>query len=577
MNAPQAPSAPAPILLTTLNSSYAHSSFGLRYLLANMGSLKERTILREFTIAAHPRTVVEQILSYRPALVGFGVYIWNTNETLKVISILKKVAPEIIIVLGGPEVSFETTAQALYDKADYVIQGEADFLFRDLCNQVLIRNETPQTHVSRDGTSKIIRGPLPEVKDLVLPYDLYSDSDIAHRRIYVEASRGCPYKCEYCLSSLDKSVRNFDIDLFLNEMQKLIDRGVRQFKFVDRTFNLSVPISTRILEFFLSHKDKNLFLHFEMIPDRLPDELKCLIRQFPAGSLQFEIGIQTFSRDVQKNVSRRNDFKKVEENFMFLRNETGVHTHADLIVGLPGETLESFGEGFNQLVNYRPDEIQIGILKRLKGTPLTKKEIEFSLNYSEYSPFEILSTSTMSFLDIQNMQKFAKFWDLIANSGEFPRSVTLLKSFGLKYFKNSFFDCFFQFSLFAGLKTESLHSISLERVSQILFEFLLTFENEDTKDVARAIIFDYCFSGKRRDLPSFLKYQNSIYLQLKKDNSSRLSLSPSEKMHLEGSAHFSNHLPDRQRRHSQSREVDGRDRSSLPLGHPASNETLGRP
>jgi radical SAM superfamily enzyme YgiQ (UPF0313 family) len=556
MHAPQAPVSQSPILLTTLNSSYAHSSFGLRYLLANMGPLRERTILREFTIAAQPRTVVEQLLSYKPALVGFGVYIWNTNETLKVISILKKVAPEIIIVLGGPEVSFETSTQSLYEKADYVIQGEADFLFRDLCTQLLIRNEIPQTQIGKDGTRKIVRGPLPEVRDLVLPYDLYSDSDIAHRRIYVELSRGCPYKCEYCLSSLDKSVRNFDIDLFLNEMQKLIDRGVRQFKFVDRTFNLSVPISTRILEFFLSNKEKNLFLHFELIPDRLPDELKFLIRQFPAGSLQFEIGIQTFSQHVQKNVSRRNDFKKVEENFIFLSNETGVHTHADLIVGLPGETMESFAEGFNRLVNYKPDEIQIGILKRLKGTPLTKKEIEFKLNYSEHAPFEILSTSTMSFIDIQNMQKFAKFWDLIANSGEFPRSVALLKSFGPKYFKDSFFDCFFQFSQYAGEKTESLHGISLERVAQILFEFMLTFNNEAPTDVATAIIFDYCFSGKRRDLPSFLKHQNLIYLQLKKDSSSKLLVSASQKEQIETSKFFSNHLPDRQRRHTQSREAE---------------------
>lgn len=552
MNPPSKSVSPAPILLTTLNSSYAHSSFGLRYLLANMGDLKSQTQIHEFTILAQPRAIVEKILEYRPRIVGFGVYIWNTDESLKVVSILKKIAPEIIVVLGGPEVSFETLGQEIYEKADYVIQGEADFLFREFCSQVITGGNLPP--------SKIIRGPLPEVKELCLPYDLYTDEDIRNRMIYVEASRGCPYKCEYCLSSLDKSVRNFPVDGFLSEMEKLIARGVRQFKFVDRTFNLSVSISTQILEFFLSHIDKGLFLHFEMIPDRLPEELKKLIARFPSGSLQFEIGIQTFAEDVQKNVSRRNDFKKVEENFRFLREETGVHTHADLIVGLPGETMESFARGFDQLVKYGPDEIQVGILKRLKGTPLTKKEIQFQLNYSEYAPYEILSTSTMSFHDIQNMQRFARFWDLIGNSGQFPHSLQLLKRIANEIFESSFFKCFYELSQFAGAKTQGLHHLSLERVAEIIFDFLNQLSTTSRDQAAKVLIHDYCFSGKRRDLPSFLKSEALLYQSLKEEHLRDLAqeganASPSPQLES---------LPARQLRHQLAQRALDKTASSIP-------------
>ncbi|MCC2680305.1 MAG: Mg-protoporphyrin monomethyl ester oxidative cyclase, partial [Pseudobdellovibrio sp.] len=291
------------ILLCTLNSTYQHSSFGLRYLLANLGELQSRTQILESTIKENPRTLVEKILARSPRIVGFSVYIWNTSETLETIMVLKKVSPETIIVLGGPEISYETKSQPHLQWADYVIQGEADFSFRELCLEIL--NQAPAGSEDRNskvtvtfgGTAaaRIIPAALPDIKQIQMPYSLYSDDDIKNRVIYVEASRGCPYKCEYCLSSLDKSVRSFDLDLFLAEMKTLMDRGARTFKFVDRTFNLSPTTSTRILKFFLEHIDLGLFLHFELVPDRLPLEIRELITQFPAGSLQFEIGIQTLN------------------------------------------------------------------------------------------------------------------------------------------------------------------------------------------------------------------------------------------------------------------------------------------
>ncbi|MFM8931484.1 MAG: B12-binding domain-containing radical SAM protein, partial [Gemmataceae bacterium] len=223
--------------------------------------------------------------------------------------------------------------------------------------------------------------------ELKLPYALYDSEDIAHRVIYVEASRGCPFTCEFCLSSLEIPVRAAPLEQFLAEMDQLLKRGTRQFKFVDRTFNLNTRVGITILHFFLDRMQPDLFLHFEMIPDRLPEELKSLIRRFPAGSLQFEVGIQSFNPEVQALISRRQDHAKTVDNLRWLRENTTVHIHADLIAGLPGETMESFGKGFDTLRGLGPQEIQVGILKRLRGTPIIRHDAEWEMVYSPQAPY----------------------------------------------------------------------------------------------------------------------------------------------------------------------------------------------
>lgn len=477
------------ILLCTLNSTYQHSSFGLRYLKANLEELSDTCTILEGTLKENPRQFVEKILSFKAPIVGFSVYIWNTVQTLETIMILKKVSPETIVVLGGPEISYETQTQPHLKWCDYIIQGEADFSFRELCRK-LLAGDKPD--------AQIIGPTLPEIKLVKMPYSLYTDDDIKNRVIYVEASRGCPYKCEYCLSSLDKSVRSFDLEHFLGEMKTLLDRGVRQFKFVDRTFNLSPTTSTRILQFFLDHISLGLFLHFELVPDRLPVEIRELIQKFPEASLQFEIGIQTLNPEVAKNVSRKNDLVKVEENFKFLREHTHVHTHADLIVGLPGETFESFGQGFDQLAKYGPDEIQVGILKRLKGTPISRHDLNFKMIYSDMQPYQILSTSTMDYVTLQKMNRFAKFWDLYANSGEFKNFMLWLKQ------TDSLFDRFFKLSEHLSLQFTETHSLSLMSLAEQAWLYML--KSGVDRDTAAAIIEkDFCFGAKRRDKPVFLK------------------------------------------------------------------------
>ena len=254
----------ADIVLTTLNAKYIHAAFGLRYLFANLGGLKPHACLVEFDINQRTLDVVESLLALRPEIIGFGVYIWNAAQTTEVIAALKRVRPRITVIVGGPEVSFEVEEQEVVRLADYVITGEADLKFAEVCAQFLVGNPPSQ---------KVIAADLPDLSKLVLPYDLYTDEDATHRVIYVEASRGCPFTCEFCLSSLDVPVRLFPLPALLDALERLLGRGVQRFKFVDRTFNLNLNVSKTILQFFHERYRHGLFVHFEMILARTRREV----------------------------------------------------------------------------------------------------------------------------------------------------------------------------------------------------------------------------------------------------------------------------------------------------------------
>ncbi len=503
------------IVLTTLNARYWHSSFGLRYLMANMGELSDSTVMLEFGIGDRSVDMIAEILAHNPKIVGVGVYIWNVEPATQLVADLKQVRPDIKIVLGGPEVSYEIDGQPIVRHADYVVTGEADRAFPELCMQLLRKDGDPLVSpgplllLETDGDAgcspqrtleaKVIHGGVPGLDTIALPYHLYTDEDIAQRVIYVEVSRGCPFTCEFCLSALAIPVRLFDLNEFLNAMQSLLDRGAKQFKFVDRTFNLNMRVSTAILQFFLDRLQPGLFLHFEMIPDRLPESLRDLIAKFPEGVLQFEIGVQTFNDNVGELISRRQDNKQLEENFRFLRDHTGVHIHADLIIGLPGESIQSFADGFDRLVALEPQEIQVGILKRLKGTPITRHDEEWQMVYSAYPPFEILSNRLLDFNTVHRLRRFARYWDLVANSGNFGKSYPLIWADG-----RSAFECFLRFSDWLFAREQRTHGIPLGKLAEILFVFLTIELRLDKQRVAVAIWSDYVLGG-RKDKPAFLR------------------------------------------------------------------------
>ncbi len=488
------------IVLTTLNAKYIHAAFGLRYLLANLGELQPRACLIEFDIHQRPLDIAEMLLARNPRIVGLGVYIWNVTQSTELVAALKRVRPDLVVVLGGPEVSYETESQEIVRLADHVITGEADLKFAEVCRAIL--NPELGSTPGAAGTHalpKIIPAPVPELARLTLPYELYTDDDIAHRVIYVEASRGCPFTCEFCLSALDIPVRQFPLTPLLAKLDTLLARGVKQFKFVDRTFNLNLNVSRALLQFFLERLCPGLFLHFEMIPDRLPEALRELIQKFPAGALQFEVGIQTFDEATSRNISRRQDYAKLADNFQFLRAQTGVHIHADLIVGLPGETVASFGRGFDRLIALRPQEIQVGILKRLRGTPIIRHDLEWRMIYNANPPYEILQNGLIDFAMMQRLRRFARFWDLVANSGNFVETTPVLWPNGA-----SPFTAFLGFSDWLFAQVGRQHSIALAHLVEFLFTYLTREPGRERRVVAELLLRDFQRGG-RRDPPGCLQ------------------------------------------------------------------------
>ena len=479
----------ADIVLTTLNAKYIHAAFGLRYLLANLGPLQSRAALAEFDINQRPLDIVEALLAHQPQIIGFGVYIWNVEPTAVVIAALRRIRPEIKIILGGPEVSYETAGQSIVQLADHVITGEADLKFAEVCALLLAGGPTPP---------QVIAAELPDFSRLALPYDLYRAEDLAHRIVYIEASRGCPFTCEFCLSSLDIPVRAVPLPVLLEQLQKLLDRGLKQFKFVDRTFNLNIAVSRTILEFLLERSQPGHFFHFEMIPDRLPEPLREIIARFPPGMLQFEVGIQTFNPEVGQLISRRQNYEKLAENFAFLRQHTGVHLHADLIVGLPGESLESFATGFNRLVALDPQEIQVGILKRLRGTPIIRHDAEWGMTWHPHPPYEILCNRLIDFPTMQRLRRFAKYWDLVGNSGNFRHATPLI------WRGTAPFPGFLRWSDWLYTRIGRTDSIALVRLMELLFEFLTTELKLDPRLAAENLWQDYQ-NGGRFDKPGFMK------------------------------------------------------------------------
>jgi len=497
-------SMPARILLVTLNAKYIHASLGLRYLWANMArhgsaSLQQATSLHEFTIHRPAHEVVDALIDALahgvPAcathagdtveIVGLGVYIWNVTQTTEVVRLLKARRPQVRVVLGGPEVSHEYAHQPVVQMADYLVTGWGDVSFPKLC-RALVEGPRP--------VNKVIAGEQPPLQDLALPYIAYTQDDLAHRVLYVEASRGCPFKCAFCLSALDKTAWAFETNAFLAEMAALHQRGARNFKFVDRTFNLKAATSARILQFFLDRlreqPDEPLQLHFEVVPDNLPEVLKGLLQQFPPGVLQLEIGIQSFNPEVQNAISRKQDNARTQDNLRWLRAYTHAHLHTDLIFGLPGESWSSFADGFDRLYALQPQEIQLGLLKRLRGTPLAAGTYS-GMVYEAAPPYTVVQTDAASAQEVRTFAQLARLWDRVANSGRFTGALKLLLAGPTPFGRLADFT--------GWMQSEAGQSYGLS--PEALVDFLARYLVEECKLPAHAVTQtlrqDYVASGAR--------------------------------------------------------------------------------
>lgn len=460
------------IILTTINARYIHASLGLRWLYANLGELRPQACIQEYTLTDQIADMAERILASSPRVVGIGVYIWNAAQVRQLVGVLKRVAPETVVVLGGPEVSHLPLRVDLRE-ADYLIQGEGEMAFAALCRAIMARQPPRE---------RIIQAEPMAVDTLASAYPFYTEEDLAHRLIYVEASRGCPFRCEFCLSSIDPRVRPFAIDWFLNEMETLWQRGARTFKFVDRTFNANPATAIRILDFFLA-KTPPFHVHFEVIPDHFPQAVKERLARFPAETLQLEVGIQTLDPRIAANISRRLDIDRIRENLAFLERETTAHLHVDLIVGLPGESMDQFGRNLNALISLTRGEIQIGILKKLSGTAINRHDQVYGMVYSPDPPYEILKNDLISFSQMQAMKRLARFWDLVHNSGNFRRTAPLI-------WDDDVFAGFAAFSQWLYQQTLATWQIGLPRLSELLFDYLVQEKRLKKSAVADSLAAD---------------------------------------------------------------------------------------
>ena len=477
----------ADILLVTFTARYSHSAFGLRYLQANLKELSGRAVIVEFDIRKQPVVSAEELLRLKPRIVCFSVHIWNIEQIRATAKLLKQIEPSLKIVIGGPEVSYELGKEPLVEVADTIVCGEGDLIIAELCEKLL----------QGDITEKIVQAEPPDLNEVALPYDYYSDEDIAHRVTYVETSRGCPFRCAYCMSALDRKVRTFPLSNLLPEFKKLMTRGARHFKFVDRSFNALPEHAISVLSFFKDNYVDGLVLHLELVPNKMSSQLQELLIAFPPGALHIEVGVQTFDEAVGKLVGRSFDSSEVAKTLKFLCKETKADVHADLIVGLPGETEASFGRGFDELLHYAPAEVQVGILKRLRGAPLVKKAKEWGLVFSETSPYEVLATKELSFFDIQRMKRFGRYVELLHNRGKLVATVAKLLE------KGSPFEIFSLINEYFYKRFSRAHDISLENLAKALRDFMIEVQGKNEAEILRLLRADFQRLGRRR-LPHWL-------------------------------------------------------------------------
>jgi len=431
------------ILLATINAKWIHPSLALRLLKANLGPLEDRCTIIEFALRQPLREKIDPILAAQSRILGFSVSIWNHTATLELLRELRKEwdgqpdCPRPVIVLGGPEVSYLPPEAEILGYADYCVRGEGEVAFRELCEAVFTEKEAYDSARLRHLLSTDVG-----VSAIKSAYHLYSDEDVRKKLIYVEASRGCPFGCEFCLSAhtptrlTGREVQEFPLEPFLAEMDDLIKRGTKTFKFLDRTFNLNIERAQRIMTFFLdklAERTEPFVVHFEMVPSRFPPELIETLARFPPGTLRLEIGIQTLNPDVSARIGRPSNPDQELAALRLLREKTSAIIHADLIAGLPGEDLASFARGFDLLwaaislplavsppVNNGAEaaphtEIQLGILKLLPGAPIARHSAAFGMRYNPAPPYELLESAALPVRDLDRLKNFARFWELIVN------------------------------------------------------------------------------------------------------------------------------------------------------------------
>ncbi|ETT85656.1 B12-binding domain-containing radical SAM protein [Viridibacillus sp. FSL R5-0477] len=462
------------IVLATLNAKYIHTNIALRYL-KSFATPEFDPIISEYTIKDPSFNIVSDIYQKKPDIVGFSCYIWNIEETIRVIRMLKKVSPNTKIILGGPEVSYDVHdwLRRLND-VDYIIMGEGEYSFKQLLfhlNGELPLEEVPGICYLKD--SKVIIHPQPkkvDLREMPSPYRLEEDiPDIPKRISYIETSRGCPFSCQFCLSSIEVGVRYFNREKIKEDIRYLMEHGAKTVKFVDRTFNISRSYAMEMFQFLIDEHKPGVVFQFEITADIMrPEVIQFLNDNAPKGLFRFEIGVQSTNDLTNELVKRRQNFEKLSRTVTMVKDGGKIDQHLDLIAGLPEEDYASFRQTFNDVFAMRPEELQLGFLKLLRGTGLRLQAKEYGYEYVDMAPYEIFANNLLTFDDILRIKQAEDVLEKYWNDHRMDRTVEYLVT---EVFESPF-DFFQEFGTYWEERAWSRIGHQLEDLFNRLLQFL---------------------------------------------------------------------------------------------------------
>ncbi|GAB6012131.1 B12-binding domain-containing radical SAM protein [Viscerimonas tarda] len=502
------------LILTTLNAKYIHTSLALRLLyVAN----KDRFDIsfREYVIKEDVAKIAADLLAQQPGIVCFAVYIWNVEQTRKLLSLLKEQDPRIITILGGPEVTYEPQYFIENWDVDFVVSGEGEFVLGELLDAIEHNKPVDIQAVSFSGhiSREIAKADLKRLELLPSPYILEADNDSRKNRLtYFESSRGCPYQCQYCLSSLEKGVRYYSQEYIFKNLKQLMDNGAKQIKFLDRTFNLNREHTLAIFDFLIKNYRQGLSIQFEIYADMLTaDVIDYLNENLPVGYFRFEVGVQSTYEPTNLAVKRAQNFDLLARNVKQLMDGGKIDIHLDLIAGLPYETYDYFVKSFNDVFALKAKEVQLGFLKMLRGTALRNDAQTYGYRYKEDAPYEVEYNNSLSADELKRIHEaehaLEKYW----NSGRFSRTMNSLFD---THYKGKYFELFDEIGQFYKTNDYPSHAYQLEDLFLNLHRFLLAKEI----DMSATLRVDYyCnfgvrphgFWDNRQDKPELkrLRYQ----------------------------------------------------------------------
>lgn len=504
------------IILTTLNSKFIHSSLSIRYLRSYSKSIPIE--LAEFTINQNLDYIVGELYKKRPDVIGFSTYIWNREETLQICETIKIIDPGIKIILGGPEVSFDGD-KILKDHwfIDFIIYGEGEVSFNQLLERIIdggLKFHDINGLIYRNG-EEIIKNPprelIQNLDSIPSPYRNLED-DFENKIVYFESSRGCPFNCQFCLSSTIKGVRYFNIDRVKDDLERLIDANVGQVKFVDRTFNANKKYAMEIMNFIMEKDPKDINFHFEVTAHLLDEEMLDFIKTAKEGLFQFEIGVQSTNEKTLKAIGRTTDIEKLKLITREIKSFKNIHQHLDLIAGLPYENYSSFRNSFNEVYEIKPEKIQLGFLKLLKGSGLRKDCEKYGMKFLDKPPYEILETSWINYSEILKLKGIEDLVEKYYNEGYFDNSLEFI----IKNHYQSPFDFFEDFLDYWEYRDYHTVSHSRDRLYEILLSFYYYKGYGDLKIMNEIIKYDYIYNHRNPYLPKFIDREGDRFIQKNK-------------------------------------------------------------